>query len=109
MTAKPCTPSGFHPVGGGGGSFPPQTPSFPPKGKGKKEKRRKRERERERARERESERERREERGEREKERERRRERKRGKVYVFGATILYLITLRLAEYHRLKSTTPQCH
>ena len=27
---------------------------------------------------------------------------------VLGAMI-YLFTLRLAEYHRLKSVTPQCH
>ena len=31
----------------------------------------------------------------------------RGSVYVFRAMI-YLITLRLAEYHRLKSIIPQC-
>ena len=31
-----------------------------------------------------------------------------GSVYIFGAMI-YLITLRLAEYHRLNSITPQCH
>ena len=31
-----------------------------------------------------------------------------GGVYVFG-TMIYLITLRLAEYHRLKSVTLQCH
>ena len=64
--------------------------SFPPKGRGKKEKR-----------------------GERERENERERGEKRGRggsVYVFGATILYLITLRLAELlSQIKSVTPQCH
>ena len=47
-----------------------------------------------------------------ERERERERERKKGRkgkcVYVFRA-LTYLINLRLAEYHRLKSLTPQCH
>ena len=43
--------SGFHPVGGWGGSFPPKTPSFPPKKKERKKKRGKGERERERKRE----------------------------------------------------------
>jgi hypothetical protein len=38
---------GFHPVGGGG-SFPPKTPSFPPKRKERKKKRGKGEKERER-------------------------------------------------------------
>ena len=36
------------------------------------------------------------------------REREGGGECVFGATI-YLITLRLAEYHRLKSIAPRCH
>ena len=63
--------SGFHPVGGWGGSFPPKTPSFPPQKR--KRERRKEEKEREsvrvRERERESERDRKTER-ERKKERE---------------------------------------
>ena len=65
---------GFHPVGGWGESCLLPA-SFPPpqKGKGKKEKRR----------------ETREEKG---------REEEGESVYDFGATI-YLITLRLAEYH----------
>ena len=46
-------------------------------------------------------------RGKKEK-RGREREREGAGSVFFGATI-YLITLRLAEYHRLKSITPQCH
>ena len=76
-------PQGFIQWGVGGSFGSPQNSQLPPKGKGKKEKRRERERERE-------------------------REEEGGGVYVFGAMI-YLMTLRLAEYHRLKSITPQCH
>ena len=70
---------GFIQWGDGGRSFPPKHPASP-----QKERERKR-RERE----------------------EREREKEGKSVYVFGAMI-YLITLRLAEYHRLKSITPQC-
>jgi hypothetical protein len=64
---------GFHPVervGGGRGSFPPKTPSFPPKRKKRKKKRGKGERERD-----------------RERERQRERERERGEHIFFGAVI----------------------
>ena len=40
--------------------------------------------------------------GKKERERERERERANGKVDVFGAMILSVITLRLTEHHRLK-------
>jgi hypothetical protein len=40
-----CILAGFHPVEGVGGSFPPKTPSFPPKRKERKKKRGKGERE----------------------------------------------------------------
>ena len=64
---------------GGGGAPQQNTQLPPPKGRRKKEKRRESEWEKE-----------------------------GGSVYVFNTTI-YLIILRLVEYHRLKSITPHCH
>ena len=46
--------------------------------------------------------------GEKERERERGERERGGSVHVFGGMI-YLITLRLAEYHRLISIPPQRH